>query len=130
MPVSPTALMWPIALGYPFLRVHPSDTWCFCFNRTREGHARASFHCRALPFQYRFTASQHCLFSVFSLRLRWPSDLRTQLSVYPEGGEYMHTPNFERLAKNSVVFERAYVQVGRVREWLAAASAMMATPIC
>lgn len=38
-------------------------------------------------------------------------DLRTQLSVYPEGGSYMHTPNVERIAQNSVVFERAYVQV-------------------
>jgi len=38
-------------------------------------------------------------------------DLRTQLSVYEEGGAFMHTPNFERIAKRSVVFERAYVQV-------------------
>ena len=38
-------------------------------------------------------------------------DLRTQLSIYPEGGEVMHTPNFERIAKQSVVFERAYVMV-------------------
>ena len=38
-------------------------------------------------------------------------DLRTQLSVYPEGGASMHTPNIERLASQSVVFERAYVQV-------------------
>ena len=38
-------------------------------------------------------------------------DLRTQLSVYPEGGVYMHTPNVERIAKRGVVFERAYVQV-------------------
>ena len=38
-------------------------------------------------------------------------DLRTQLSVYPEGGAYMHTPNFDRIAARSVVFERAYVQV-------------------
>merc|ERR1719262_1650823 len=38
-------------------------------------------------------------------------DLRTQLSVYPEGGAVMHTPNIERIAARSVVFERAYVQV-------------------
>ena len=38
-------------------------------------------------------------------------DLRTQLSIYPEGGEYMKTPNIKRLAQRSVVFERAYVQV-------------------
>ena len=38
-------------------------------------------------------------------------DLRAQLSVYPEGGRVMHTPNFERIAKQSVVFERAYVMV-------------------
>lgn len=38
-------------------------------------------------------------------------DLRPQLSIYPEGGEVMHTPNFERLANRTVVFERAYVQV-------------------
>jgi iduronate 2-sulfatase len=38
-------------------------------------------------------------------------DLRTQLSVYPEGGPEMHTPNIERLASKAVVFERAYVQV-------------------
>ena len=40
-------------------------------------------------------------------------DLRTQL--YPEGGEVMHTPNFERIAKQSVVFdsnfERAEITV-------------------
>ena len=34
------------------------------------------------------------------------------MSVYPEGGRYMHTPNLERLANRTVVFERAYVQVG------------------
>jgi hypothetical protein len=34
-------------------------------------------------------------------------DLRTQLSVYPEGGVVMKTPNFDRIAKQSVVFERA-----------------------
>eukprot|EP01045_Picozoa_sp_COSAG04_P049161 COSAG04_NODE_19239_length_421_cov_0.751553_1_plen_121_part_10 len=38
-------------------------------------------------------------------------DLRTQLSVYPEGGAVMKTPNFDRIAKQSVVFERAYVMV-------------------
>ena len=38
-------------------------------------------------------------------------DLRTQLSVYPEGGPYMHTPNLGRIAARSVVFERAYVAV-------------------
>ena len=38
-------------------------------------------------------------------------DLRTQLSIYPEGGAVMHTPNFDRIAKQSVVFERAYVMV-------------------
>jgi iduronate 2-sulfatase len=38
-------------------------------------------------------------------------DLRSQLSIYPEGGAYMHTPNMERLAQRSVVFERAYVAV-------------------
>jgi hypothetical protein len=37
-------------------------------------------------------------------------DLRTQLSVYPEGAK-MSTPNIERIAAKSVVFERAYVQV-------------------
>lgn len=37
-------------------------------------------------------------------------DLRTQLSVYPEGGA-MHTPTFDRIAKQAVVFERAYVAV-------------------
>ena len=40
------------------------------------------------------------------------ADLRTQMSVYPEGGGYMHTPNLERLANRTVLFERAYVQVG------------------
>ncbi len=38
-------------------------------------------------------------------------DLRTQLSIYPEGGAYMKTPNIERLANRTVVFERAYVSV-------------------
>lgn len=38
-------------------------------------------------------------------------DLRTQLSVYPEGGAVMKTPNFDRIAKQSVVFERAYIMV-------------------
>lgn len=33
------------------------------------------------------------------------------LSADPEGGSVMHTPNFERIAKQSVVFERAYVMV-------------------
>lgn len=37
-------------------------------------------------------------------------DLRTEISPYPEGA-HMHTPNLERLANRSVVFERAYVQV-------------------
>ena len=37
-------------------------------------------------------------------------DLRTEISPYPEGA-HMHTPNLERLAARSVVFERAYVQV-------------------
>ena len=37
-------------------------------------------------------------------------DLRTELSIYPEGA-HMKTPNFERLAKRSVTFERTYVQV-------------------
>ena len=38
-------------------------------------------------------------------------DLRTQISPYPEGGAYMHTPNLAKLAARSVVFERAYVSV-------------------
>ena len=38
-------------------------------------------------------------------------DLRTQLSVYPEGGAVMKTPNFDRIAKQSVVFEHAYIMV-------------------
>jgi arylsulfatase A-like enzyme len=37
-------------------------------------------------------------------------DLRTELSTYPEGS-HIHSPNFERLADISVVFDRAYVQV-------------------
>lgn len=37
-------------------------------------------------------------------------DLRTELSVYPEGA-HMHTPNVARLASRGVVFERAYVAV-------------------
>ena len=37
-------------------------------------------------------------------------DLRTELSVYPEGS-HMHTPNLERLAARGIVFERTYVQV-------------------
>ena len=38
-------------------------------------------------------------------------DLRTQMSPYPEGGPYMHTPNMQRIANRTVVFERAYVSV-------------------
>ena len=38
-------------------------------------------------------------------------DLRTQMSPYPEGGGYMHTPNMQRIANRTVVFERAYVSV-------------------
>jgi iduronate 2-sulfatase len=30
-------------------------------------------------------------------------DLRTQLSIYPEGGKVMHTPNFERIAQQYVM---------------------------
>eukprot|EP00937_MAST-01D_sp_MAST-1D-sp2_P005943 g5943.t1 len=37
-------------------------------------------------------------------------DLRTEMTPYPEGA-HMHTPNLQRLANRSVVFERAYVQV-------------------
>ena len=36
-------------------------------------------------------------------------DLRTQMSPYPEGGSYMHTPNMERIAATAVVFERTSV---------------------
>ena len=36
-------------------------------------------------------------------------DLRPELSIY--GKRHMHTPNFERLANKSVVFEKAYAQV-------------------
>jgi iduronate 2-sulfatase len=36
-------------------------------------------------------------------------DLRNELSVYDR--EHMITPNFERLAKRSVVFDKAFVQV-------------------
>jgi len=54
------------------------------------------------------TLGQKQLKSVLMLAV---DDLRTQLSVYPEGGVYMQTPNIERIARNSVVFERAYVQV-------------------
>ena len=45
-------------------------------------------------------------------------DLRTEISPYPEGA-HMHTPNLERLANRSVVFERAYVQVATVRIMIA-----------
>ena len=39
-------------------------------------------------------------------------DLRTELSIYPEGlAVPMRTPNVERIAQRGVVFERAYVQV-------------------
>jgi hypothetical protein len=38
-----------------------------------------------------------------ALHARYSDDLRTQLSVYPEGGAYMKTPNIERIAKQSVV---------------------------
>jgi hypothetical protein len=37
-------------------------------------------------------------------------DLRTEISPYPEGA-HMHTPAFQKLASESVVFERCYVQV-------------------
>ena len=36
-------------------------------------------------------------------------DLRPELSVY--GRNHMITPNFERLAKKSVVFDQSYTQV-------------------
>ena len=36
-------------------------------------------------------------------------DMRPELSIY--GYDHMHTPNMERLANRSIVFERAYVQV-------------------
>ena len=36
-------------------------------------------------------------------------DLRPELSIY--GRKHMKTPNFERLAKRSVIFDNAYVQV-------------------
>ena len=36
-------------------------------------------------------------------------DLRPQLSIY--GKKYMHTPNFERLASRSVVFDNAFCQI-------------------
>lgn len=36
-------------------------------------------------------------------------DLRTELSIY--GREHMITPNFDRLAKKSVVFDKAYSQI-------------------
>lgn len=36
-------------------------------------------------------------------------DLRTELSIY--GREHMITPNFERLAKQSVVFDHCYSQI-------------------
>ena len=36
-------------------------------------------------------------------------DLRPQLSIY--GKNYMMTPNFERLAKRSVIFDYAFSQV-------------------
>ena len=38
-----------------------------------------------------------------------PDDLRPELSVY--GRKHAHTPNFERLARRSVVFDRTYNQV-------------------
>lgn len=37
-------------------------------------------------------------------------DLRTEISAYLEGA-HMHTPHMQALAQDSVVFERAYVQV-------------------
>ena len=42
-------------------------------------------------------------------------DLRPNLGMYPEyladiGGPAMHTPNLDKLAERSMVFERAYVQ--------------------
>jgi len=37
-------------------------------------------------------------------------DLRTEISVYPEGA-HVHTPNMQQLATRSLVFDRAYVQV-------------------
>ena len=55
-----------------------------------------------------YAASSRPLHNVLMLCV---DDLRTQLSVYPEGGAVMHTPNIERIAARSVVFERAYVQV-------------------
>ena len=36
-------------------------------------------------------------------------DLRPELSVY--GRHHMITPNFERLAKRSVIFDKAYAQI-------------------
>ena len=36
-------------------------------------------------------------------------DMRPELSIY--GYDHMHTPNMQRLASRSVVFDRAYVQV-------------------
>ena len=37
--------------------------------------------------------------------------LQMQISPYPEGGKFMHTPNMERIANRTMVFERAYVSV-------------------
>ena len=37
-------------------------------------------------------------------------DLRTEISAYPEGA-HVHTPNMQRIADQSVVFERAYAPV-------------------
>lgn len=70
------------------------------------------FECTARNTSANLTSKSKCFitFLVLSLFKKIAvDDLRTQMSPYPEGGSYMHTPNMERIAATAVVFERTSV---------------------
>ena len=58
---------------------------------------------------YFFTATTVATGSGKNLLFIMFDDLRPELSIY--GHNYMITPNFERLAKRSVVFDYAFCQI-------------------
>ncbi|RYG68835.1 hypothetical protein EON64_04255 [archaeon] len=65
--------------------------------------------CALISVTLRLTLGQDIPLKPTNVLFIMYDDLRPELSIY--GRDFMHTPNFERLAKRSVVFDYAFCQI-------------------